>query len=52
MVTKRLMMRAAAGISLWAGFGAAAQAQLPAVTAEEAIRVMPKQKGVETGGAF
>lgn len=46
MVTKRLMMRAAAGLGLWAGFGAAAQAQLPTITAEDAVKVQPRQKGV------
>jgi len=40
-------MRALAGFTLWAGFGAAAQAQLPAMTAETAFKnYQPKQKGV------
>ncbi len=46
MVTKRLTMRAAAGLTLWAGFVPAVQAQLPAVTAEDAFKVQPRQKGV------
>ena len=46
MVTKRLTMRAVAGLSLWTGFGSAAQAQLPALTAKEAFEVQPRQKGV------
>ena len=46
MVTKRLTMRAVAGLSLWAGSGLAAQAHLPAVTPEGAFKVMPKQPGV------
>lgn len=46
MVTKRLTMRALAGLTLWAGFGLSAQAQLPAVTPESAFKVMPRQPGV------
>ena len=46
MVTKRFAMRAMAGFSLWAGVGSVAQAQLPAVTPEEAFKVQPRQKGV------
>jgi hypothetical protein len=33
-------------LTLWAGFGLSAQAQLPAVTAESAVKVMPRQPGV------
>jgi Thioredoxin-like len=46
MVTKRLTMRAVAGLSMWVGFGAAAQAQLPPVTPEGAFKIMPRQPGV------
>ncbi|MBA4190068.1 MAG: hypothetical protein C0467_18950 [Planctomycetaceae bacterium] len=46
MVTKRFAMRAVAGFSLWAGFGSVAQAQLPAVTVDDAFKVQPRQKGV------
>ncbi|MCE9561733.1 MAG: TlpA family protein disulfide reductase [Planctomycetes bacterium] len=46
MVTKRFATRAMAGFSLWAGFGSVAQAQIPAVTVEEAFKVQPRQKGV------
>jgi hypothetical protein len=46
MVTKRLTMRALAGLTLWAGFGATAQAELPAITAEQAFARQPRQPGV------
>ena len=46
MARMRLMVRAAAGIALWASFGVSAQAQLPVVTAETACQVMPIQPGV------
>lgn len=46
MATRRLLVRAVAGLGLWAGVGATAQAQLPTITAEDAVRVQPKQKGV------
>lgn len=46
MVTKRLTMRAVAGLTLWAGFGATADAQLPAMTPEKAFQAQPRQPGV------
>jgi thiol-disulfide isomerase/thioredoxin len=46
MVTKRLTMRAVAGLTLWAGFGATAQAELPPVKAAEAFAKQPRQPGV------
>jgi hypothetical protein len=46
MVSMRLTMRAMMGVTLWAGFGMAAQAQLPPVTVEGGCQVMPKQPGV------
>lgn len=47
MVSKRLLLRVATGVGLWAGLGTAtAHAQLPAVTAQDAVRVQPRQKGV------
>ncbi len=46
MVTKRFAIRAVAGVSLWAGFGSVAQAQIQAVTVEDAFKVQPRQKGV------
>lgn len=47
MVTKQLMVTAVAGLGLWAGFGSVAQAQLPVVTAQDAVKVQPRQKGVK-----
>ncbi len=46
MVSTRLTIRTAVGLTLWAGFTLSAQAQLPAVTAESACKVMPLQPGV------
>jgi hypothetical protein len=46
MVTKRIAMRAVAGFSLWAGVGSVAEAQVPAVTVEDAFKVQPRQPGV------
>lgn len=46
MVNARLTMGAITGLTLWAGFGLTAQAQLPAITPEGACRVMPIQPGV------
>ena len=46
MARTGLMLRLFTGVTLWAGFGLTAQAQLPAVTAEGACQVMPIQPGV------
>src|SRR5262245_34099850 len=46
MLTKRITMRVAAGLTLWAGINGAAQAQLPPVTAESACKILPRQQGV------
>ncbi len=46
MVTRRLTMRAVAGLTLWTGFGSAAQAELPPITAEQAFNIQPRQQGV------
>jgi hypothetical protein len=46
MVSTRHTMRAIAGLTLWAGFGLSAQAQLPTITVESACQVMPSQPGV------
>jgi hypothetical protein len=46
MVTKRLALRAVAGFALWAGIAEVAQAQLEAMTPEQAFKVMPRQPGV------
>jgi len=47
MGIERLSMRVLAGLTLFAGFGLAAQAQPPAVTVEDALRRMPRQPGVD-----
>ncbi|HEV3437185.1 MAG TPA: hypothetical protein VG122_07490, partial [Gemmata sp.] len=46
MVSTRLTLGAITGLTLWAGFGLSAQAQLPTVTPETACQVMPTQPGV------
>jgi hypothetical protein len=46
MRSTRLTMKALAGLTVWAGFGLTAQAQLPSITAEAACQVMPVQQGV------
>lgn len=46
MTLKRFTTRALATLTLWAGFGLTASAQLPAMTVEKALEVKPKQAGV------
>jgi hypothetical protein len=46
MVTKRVTLRAAAGLTLWVGVGAGAQAEPPPITAEKAVQIQPRQPGV------
>jgi thiol-disulfide isomerase/thioredoxin len=46
MALKRITTRALATLTLWAGFGLTAFAQLPAMTVEKALEVKPKQAGV------
>ena len=46
MVSKRLTVRAFAGLSLFAGFGATVRAELPPITPEGAFKVQPRQPGV------
>lgn len=46
MTRKRITTRALATLTLWAGFGLTASAQLPAMTVEKALGVKPAQPGV------
>ena len=46
MALKRITTRALATLTLWAGFGLTASAQLPAMTVEKALEIKPKQAGV------
>ena len=46
MATPRITIKALATLSLWAGFGLAAKAQPPALTADQAFAAKPRQAGV------
>lgn len=46
MASLRLTMRGLAALTLWAGFGLAASAQVPNLTVDKAFEVKPRQHGV------
>lgn len=46
MATSRFTMRVLATLTLWAGFGLTASAQLPALTVDKALETKPRQPGV------
>ncbi|MDB5309605.1 MAG: resA 11 [Gemmataceae bacterium] len=46
MATSRFTMRVLATLTLWAGFGLTASAQLPALTVDKAFEAQPRQPGV------
>ena len=46
MKTTRFTMRVLATLTLWAGFGLSASAQIPAMTVDKAFEVKPRQPGV------
>ncbi|MBX9625113.1 MAG: TlpA family protein disulfide reductase [Gemmataceae bacterium] len=46
MATPRITIKALATLTLWAGFGLTATAQLPALTVDQALAAKPRQPGV------
>ncbi len=49
MTTTRITMRLLAGLTLYAGFGLSAHAQVPALTVEKALAAKPRQPNVNVG---
>jgi thiol-disulfide isomerase/thioredoxin len=46
MASSRFTMRVLAALTLWAGFGLSARAQLPAISVDKAFEAKPRQPGV------